>query len=89
MLKGTDLAFVVFGGFAPRERVVTSRGYVEAKGVGVMGLSLVTALLFVALATLDLMANVTAAPTDGRRPRVDQPRHCNAPSLTVRKSIRK
>ena len=55
-----------------------------------MTLSLVTALMFVALAILDAMLNsmnhAVALPAHNRPPRLDQ--H-NAPSLIVMKSIRK
>lgn len=54
-----------------------------------MTLSLVTALMFFALAMLDSIAAAVAVPAYDRPPRLDQHNQRNTPSLIVRKQIRK
>ena len=54
-----------------------------------MTLSLLTALMFLALAMLDSVAAVVAVPVYNRPPRLDQHHQRNTPSLIVSKQIRK
>ena len=53
----------MFGGFAPTGGVVPSRAFANGKQeVRGMALSLITALLFMALAMLDAMAALVSCP---------------------------
>jgi hypothetical protein len=53
-----------------------------------MTLSMLTALMFLALAMLDSIAAAVAVPAYDGPPRLDQHNQRNTPSLIVRKQIR-